>query len=353
MPSAIRKETVNGETTVELVRTLHEVPTDDGMNLVMVHKRPAHRAPLAPAVLVHGLGQNRFSWTLSRRSLENYLVAQGFETFNAELRGHGLSRANGCEYPAHFETYVESDLPAILRTVGELTDGQRAFYLGHSLGATIGYCLGAQHHDRLAGIVSIGGPYDFGAGNLFLRLLAKTGVLLDKVIHLKALHPDAFYIDVLGIIARHGLFFFDSPIHRIPLHIWRPGSTERDILEERIDKGFDRTSFNVFWLLVEWGSGGRLARADGGGGLEERLDELRIPIFFVVGDDDDCVPEEAVREAYWRVPSTDKTLTVFGGEQPDLHWGHCDLICGREAPQVIWPAIARWMTSRLPSDGAA
>lgn len=343
------REAVDGEQTVELHRSLHEVTTDDGMNLIMTRKRPVGRESVAPILFVHGLGQNRYSWTLSRRSLENYFVSEGYETFNVELRGHGLSRANGCEYPARFETYLFYDMPAVFRSLREITGGRKLFYYGHSLGGAISYCIGAAHQADLAGVVSIAGPFTLARGNMTMKLLARSGVLLDKLIPFRLLHPEAFYIDVIGFLASYGLFALDNRFNVFPLQVWYPGSIERDILTERIEKGFDRTSFNVFWLLVEWAASGKLHGSDRTTSLEDHITDLRVPILFVIGDRDYTVPEASVREACQKAASEDKTVKVFGGERPGLHWGHCDLICGRHAPRVVWPYLLDWMRQRLPS----
>jgi pimeloyl-ACP methyl ester carboxylesterase len=342
------KETVNYGRTTEFHRYLHEVTTEDGMNLIMTHKVPVGKKSSAPVVMVHGLGQNRYSWTLTKRSMENYLVSQGFETFNVELRGHGLSRANGCEYPTRFETYLFYDMPAILEAVREITNRRKMFYIGHSLGAAISYCIGARFQDYLAGIISIAGPFSMGQGNLTMKLLARAGVIVDRITPFRLLHPEAFYIDFIGFVARYGLFALDNRFNRFPIQVWYPGSIERDILTERIEKGFDRTSFTVFWLLVEWTSSGKLHSSDKSVDFEEQIAGLKIPILFVIGDRDYAVPVASVKEAHEKAASEDKTLKVFGGEAPGLHWGHCDLICGQHAPRIVWPYLLEWMQTRLP-----
>jgi pimeloyl-ACP methyl ester carboxylesterase len=342
------REVVNHNRTTEFYRDLLEVTTADGMDLIMTHKTPVGREPLAPVLFVHGLGQNRYSWTLSKRSMENYLVSQGFETFNVELRGHGLSRANGCEVPTNFETYLFYDMPAVLKSVRAAANGNRKiFYIGHSLGGAIAYCIGARHQEDLAGIVAIASPFSMAEGNLPMKLLAKAGVLMDRVVPFRLLHPQTFYIDFIGFFAQFGLPVLDNRFNLIPFQVWYPGSIEKDILTERIEKGFDRTSFNVAWLLVEWASSGKFHSSDGTVDFEENIADLKIPIFFVVGDKDCAVPEASVREAYLKAGSQDKQLQVFGGEAPGLHWGHCDLICGREAPRIVWPEFLRWIEQRL------
>jgi len=164
----IYTEAVNFDKKTEFYRYIHEVMTEDGMTLIMTQKIPLHQKPLAPIMFVHGLGQNRFTWTQSRRSMENYFVSKGFQTFNLELRGHGLSRANGSDYPRRFETYLHYDLPAFIKAINEITNGQKIFYIGHSLGGTISYCISSQFQNYFAGIISIGGPFQMAKGNRLL-----------------------------------------------------------------------------------------------------------------------------------------------------------------------------------------
>jgi polyhydroxyalkanoate synthase subunit PhaC len=225
----IWKETVNLGKTTQFYRDLIEIPTEDGMKLIMTHKQPVDKKPIAPIVMVHGLGQNRYSWTLTKRSMENYFISQGFETFNIELRGHGLSRANGSEYPMNFETYLFYDIPAIFKSIKTIINDKKIFYFGHSLGGAISYCIGSQFQNDLAGIVSIAGPYSMGKGNPTLKSLAKVGVLLNKLISVNRFHPEAFYIDFIGVLVKYGLFAIDNQHNVFPVQAWYPGTIERDI----------------------------------------------------------------------------------------------------------------------------
>ncbi|RJP86270.1 MAG: alpha/beta fold hydrolase [Desulfobacteraceae bacterium] len=345
----IRNKIVNNGTTVSYYRAMHEVTTEDGMNLIMTQKTPLSRNPKGHIMLVHGLGQNRYTWTLSKRSLENYLISEGFETFNIELRGHGLSRANGSDYPEEFETYLNYDIPAFIDAISHLTNGKKVFYMGHSLGGSIGYCIGARFQEQIAGMISIGGPFIMAKGNRLLKSIAHIGVTLGKLNPMPHLQPDVFYIDTIGAVASLGLGVFDHPWYRIPLQIWYPRSIERDILSERISKGFDRTSFNVIKFFFKWGAGGKFISSDGKIDFEEEIQNLKIPILFVNGDRDLGVLPEAVREAYEKAGSPDKIFKTFGGEEPGLHWGHIDLICGRKAPEIVWPYMLDWMNERIQS----
>jgi len=346
----VHEEIVNGAETVQFYRHIREVETDDGMSLLYTHKIPVKKNLLAPVMLVHGLGQNRFSWSLSKRSIENYLVANGFETFNVELRGHGLSRAYGSNYPTQFEKYLNYDIPALIHEIRRVTGGKKMFYMGHSLGGAISYCIGAKFQEYLNGIVSIAGPFNMAKGNPILKTMTILGSALGKIARLDSslIYPDALYIDYIGFAAKHSLFLLDSRFNKIPIQIWWPGSMERDVLIERIEKGFDRTGWRMIKFCADWGATGRFYSSDGKEDFEQRIVDLKIPVLFIQGNRDYTVPPSAVKEAYEKVGTTDKTFKVFGGEKKGLCWGHCDLIFGKEAPAYVWPYILQWMNTRVP-----
>jgi pimeloyl-ACP methyl ester carboxylesterase len=342
-------QVVNRKQTTKLIKELYEAPTEDGMSLIVVRKRPVGPRHGAPVLFIHGLGQNRYSWDLSQRSLANYLVDAGFETHNAELRGHGLSRANGSDYPENFEAYVRYDLPALIRAVKKVSGAKKVFVCGHSLGGTIAYCVGPKHTESLAGIVSIGGPYNFGRGNRLFQWGAKLARFAYYYTLLPYMLPRLLYVDLIGTLVEEGLFYLDHPYNLFPFRLWYPRSIERDILEERIEKGFDRTSFAVFRLMMRWAATGEDAVLEGADAFSGRIEELRVPIVFVAGNEDDVAPLESMEQAFEKAGSGDKTLKVFGPEDHAVDWGHCDLICGKYAPREVWPYILRWLESRLPA----
>ncbi|MBC2714218.1 MAG: alpha/beta hydrolase [Desulfobacteraceae bacterium] len=339
---------INGNQSVKYYRKIHEVTTKDGMNLIMTQKLPVDSKPRGFVMLVHGLGQNRYTWTLTERSIENFLIDKGFSTFNIELRGHGLSRANGSDHPETFETYLNYDIPAFIEAIYNITGGEKIFYMGHSLGGSISYCIGSKFRDKLAGIISIGGPFNMAHGNRLLQSIAHIGVTLGKLYPFPKLQPDVFYIDYIGILVSMGLVdLMDHRWNRIPLQIWYPGSIEKNILKERITKGFDRTSFNVIKFFFKWGAKGKFISSDGRFDFEDHIRQLRIPILFVNGDRDYGVPESAIKEAFEKAESDDKIFKTFGMENSGHHWGHCDLICGKHAPEVTWPYMLNWLEERI------
>ncbi len=340
-----RTSIVNNETTVNLFREILEVETSDGMNLIMTRKRPAEGKPVGAVMLVHGLGQNRFSWTLPKRSMENFLVANGFETFNVELRGHGLSRANGSDYPSEIESYIDFDLPALIKEIYRLNGSKKFFYIGHSLGASLIYSIRKEHTKYLAGIISIGGPYQLTKGNIVLKAIAKMGMSAAKIYPFSS-EPKSFHIDAIGLILNSGLFILDSNKYFFPLQLWYPGTIERDILVQRITKGFDRTSFNVIKFFFMWGHKKQLFSRNNDTNLEKRITDIETPFLFICGDRDYAVPVDSIIEAFDNAGASDKTMVTFNKKDTGTHWGHIDLICGIHAPNHTWLKIVDWMKSK-------
>jgi pimeloyl-ACP methyl ester carboxylesterase len=343
------REVVNLETTTVLYKELFEVRTRDDVRLIVTRKRPVERArDRTPVLLVHGLGQNRFTWDLSRRSMMNYLVSEGFEVYNVELRGHGLSRANGSPYPKEFDDYVDSDLPALIDFVRRLSRCERVFLVGHSLGATIFYAAAPEQQPNIRGLVSIAGPCHLGRGVPLLQGLAKVLGLLQRV-RAEALLPDYFLVDLIGVLASPAIHLIDHPWNRVLDHIWLPGSIERDILLERVGGASTHQHRRDQDLVA--GQLRRVPRRQPGGDFEA-AEGGRVPGLFVTGDRDTAVPWPSVEEAFRNLRGPDKTRREFGMEKDGAHFGHCDLICGREAPRVVWPVIGEWLKERDVPDRA-
>ena len=102
------------------------IVTGSRVPLAMVRKRAADgEGTRAPVLLVHGFGQNRYTWHLPARSFSNYLARAGFDVFNLDLRGHGRSRHFGARRCRGVEDYVREDIPAAVEEVQALSGGRR------------------------------------------------------------------------------------------------------------------------------------------------------------------------------------------------------------------------------------
>lgn len=109
---------------------LARVTTSDGVTLVLRRFAPSGtpvgKALVTHAMMANGSYQERFA---------AFLAARGVETFVLDFRGHGLSVPPRPADPPgwSFDAYVEADLPAAVKAVGD-----DYVYVGHSLGGLAG-----------------------------------------------------------------------------------------------------------------------------------------------------------------------------------------------------------------------
>ena len=150
-----------------LLEKAHIILAEEGLpSLGLVHKKPVDRPPKAAVVLVHGFAQNRYTWHGSKRSFSAWLVSEGFEVYNLELRGHGNSRRDGQMGAECFADYVED----VTRVAEALPTP--AFWLGHSLGGAAIYGAASTMRPlRCLGVIGLGAVFHFGKGNLTMKTL--------------------------------------------------------------------------------------------------------------------------------------------------------------------------------------
>lgn len=276
-----------------------------------------------PVVLVHGFAQNRYTWHLSRRSMSAWLAAHGFDVFNLELRGHGHSR--GENMSDRFEDYVR-DVVRAAEVIGE-----PAFFIGHSLGGATVYA--AASHVRMRGVIGIGALFRFAQANRLLNVLCKISTVVGTPGVLSALNVRTH---LAGRLIARLYSISDIAGYAFPISGWAPGSMEPDLLAERLEKGFDWTSLQVWLDMARWGATGRFD-------YEDAWSKTEVPVMVIAGDLDHLMLPEDAREAYDRAASQDKTFLLLDDYTTGHHWGHLDLILGKEAPRVVWPAVLNWM----------
>jgi len=311
------------------------IVTGSRVPLAMVRKRAADRdGTLAPVLLVHGFGQNRYSWHLPARSFANYLARAGFDVFNVDLRGHGRSRHFGSRRSRGVEDYVREDLPAAVEEARALSGGRPVWVVGHSLGGLVAYASVPTLTGAVAGTASIGSPYDFARGSLTLGALA----FFFRALSLAPLPNAPLPLAPVGAAMRMLRRFAESPLYPIPLRGWHKGSCEPRVLEQYLSLAFDRAAVTEMLEMFQWASQKRF------GGWEsdyvERFEKADLPLLVVAGDNDDLAPPESVQPGYTRSRASDKTYR-------SLPLGHIDLLVGRDAPLMTWCEVSRWIERRV------
>lgn len=322
-------------------------PEPSAVPLAMVRKRRAvdgaegvvPASTRAAVLLVHGYGQNRYVWHLPARSFSNYLAAEGFDVFNLDLRGHGRSRHLGARPPRDLADYVREDVPAALAEVRRVSGHGRAFLVGHSLGGLIGYAASPSLTDQVAGVVTLGSPYHFTRGSRFLSAFGNLMLAVDRRVPL----GDGLHFKDAGELMRLARVFIESPLFPLPIRGHAPGAIEPRVLGQHMSLAMDRGSVAVMRSMFL-----RAAQARASGhrlgvlyGFAAAFEASQLPLLVIAGSEDGLAPPEAVRPAYERSASADKTYRVFPN-------GHIDILVGREAPQTIWPLIGDWLKARSP-----
>jgi polyhydroxyalkanoate synthase subunit PhaC len=308
--------------------------------LAMVRKRRAEGETVAPVILVHGFGQNRYAWHMPERSFANYLADRGFDVFNVELRGHGRSAELGSARSSQgIDDYIRGDLPAVIDAVLARSGFDKAFILGHSLGGLCASAAAAKRSD-VAGVVTIGSPHALGRGHLVLgsglKLLGHT-IGSSGVFRKSAMK---FPVDLIGKALHATRFAFDSNFAPIPVRGWKPGAFEAGELASYV-RSFDAESFSTVDDLIRLAATGELRSRVDGSSFTQLIEHNEQPLLALSGGSDSLANPAAVKPLYERSRSRDKQYVKVDA-------GHGDLLVGKKAPEDVWPIVAGWLEARRP-----
>src|SRR5215813_5100440 len=150
------------------------VTTPDGTRMAVYRRRPAVRRFVEPVLLCHGLAANYINFDFDPpHSLAHVFAAAGFEVFTVDWRGAGASRAPRLwqKFLYDADDLIAQDGPALLAHALERTGAPGAFWVGHSLGALVGYgVLGGPHGGRIRGLCALGAPVYFRYTGWVFRL---------------------------------------------------------------------------------------------------------------------------------------------------------------------------------------
>ena len=310
--------------------------------VAIVRKRRVDGETLAPVVLVHGFGQNRYAWHLPERSFANDLSDHGFDVFNVDLRGHGRSRELGAPRSSGVDDYIRGDLPAVIDAVLERTGHERLFLVGHSLGGICVAAAAALDPERVAGVVTIGSPHALGRDHAVLggllralgRTVGFTGVLRGS----RAPLP----VDLLGKIStavRFTRFAWDNERAPLPVRAWKPGTFSGSEMISYLERTMDGASLGTLHDLVQLATTGDLRSRIDGQSYTKLIERSELPLLALGGAQDLVANPSSVRPIYERSHSLDKQYI-------EVEAGHADLLLGRQAPELVWPAVASWLKRR-------
>ncbi len=84
------------------------------------------------------------------------------------------------------------------------------------------------------------------------------------------------------------------------------------------------------------------------------LSRIDVPALFLAGARDPFAAPDAVKETVDACTGiADKEFRICSRAQGlRANYGHFDLLLGRDAPDEIYPMVARWLAERVAQEGA-
>jgi len=331
-------------------RTEYIIRTVDRWRLSLIRLNQGSTNKKPPLILIHGLGQNRYTWDEPTSQFARWFAENGIDVWIVELRGSGQSKNQKMDYAWSVDDYINKDMPAVTNFILKKTEKNKVFLCGHSLGGCIIYAFLPYYEKRIAGFISIAGPLSYSLN--YLGGFVKIASYLNHIPYLffkktaVEFMPN-FYLPVLGMLAIAGYSFMNSPLENlIPLHPWHRKNVEMLKIIIRIYKGFEPVSPKVVAQLLNLAKTGKLTSYDKKTNYWEGFKKAKVPGLFIAGSKDRLAPPSSVKNAYNLYEFTDKKYILMNKAEHRVHWGHLDLTMGRYAPIVLYPLIFNWMSER-------
>jgi alpha-beta hydrolase superfamily lysophospholipase len=317
----------------------YSAETPDGWSLALHRVRASPRPPLGPVLLQHGLAACHRTFLFPGRSLAAWLADAGFDCWVSDLRGTGASRPRGpVRWDWDIHDYLDQDLPSILETVLSESGSARLQWVGHSMGGVLLFLYGIRHGgDRLSSGVAVASALDYKVGrNGFQELVRYLGLLewLPKV-------PLATVYKLYAPFAGR-----DNGFERFGHY---PGNVEREVARAYYASVYHDVSPGVLRSLATTFEDDGFRDREGKIRYALEARRFTVPVLGLAGDRDRQCDPEAVAMTIRAVGSSDKQVRTFGPDHGQKsHYGHFDLIVGRNAPEEVWPVLREWLARHAP-----
>lgn len=325
--------------------------TADGWRLDLVCYRDSRRfdARKKPVLMIPGYAMNVFilSFHPTGMSMIEYLCAQGFEVWAANLRGQGASRyvgrpARGGRLgragrgPAYgFRELSLIDFPRVrdFALAHTLTGARTVHAIGCSLGASVIYAHLAHHLQahRLASMTAIGGPLRWEHIHPAMRALASWPGLVAMVPTRGTRQAASLLLPVLKRVPRALSLYMNAA--QIDLEH-----------SAQMVQTVENPSARLNYQIARWVHNSDLI-VDGVN-VSDALAHLQdLPILCIVANADGIVPE-AVADSVCAIAHACPTRVLrVGGDQGDWY-AHADLFVSRDAQTTVFEPMSHWLSAQ-------
>lgn len=309
--------------------------TDDGWTLAITAYTPADKVNknhAYPVLLCHGLGSNRFAYGIDdEHSLALYLVEQGYDVYAVDLRGHGRSEKPGQygkKWGWGFNEYCDHDIPTAIDAVLERASAAKLHFIGHSMGGILLYAHTAVANPKIQSGITLASTLDYSQDKSVFKALIKLTPLCHLVPSIPVHWPALFS----SWASQYSRKFID------PVLVY-PKNVATETFRKMASNAMHPVSNKVLIELTRAINGKGMTSSNGRGYIEQLKEKgYAFPILAITGEGDiQCTPKAGgLFGTHW------KSFGRSYGHQE--HYGHDDLVMGRNARTEVWPSISEWLS---------
>ena len=333
----------NSKTSVD--KQMLKVPTDDGSEITLVHYNGSKKPSI---ILIPGYSCNYKIYDMDENhSLARFLNKNGWDTWVISLRTHDgdgdfifdpdSNREKLCRYWDFDRTYLKHDLVTGVNYVKNISNCEKVFLMGHSMGGYLCYAYPQLiGEEDLAGIVPIGSTPFCNPRNFSIIMMLRYGIKIGKRSFVNPIGLGRVHVSKrrLRIIAdksdpNYELFYKNTTSKDIQYKFHFNNDDEPAGVYVDMIWGRDPRFYDGHWVdpqtLYDY---------------SENLDKITVPFFAVAGDQDRLQdPKEGMYKGYQRVSSEEKQFMSVA------NYSHCDLLLGDNADEDIFVHIVNWIES--------
>lgn len=281
--------------------------------------------------MVHGVGVNRHNFDLfgDHDALPRQLARKGYEVYVIELRGIGLSRAPRGHKRSHgVDEYLRFDLPAAVEYILRTQEAEKLHWVGHSMGAMLGYIYGSSFGHQIQSLLAVAGPVP--------AAVAIPGVNVLKPLRHVISGRSVKNFELPNRLGLQALKHVPNLLRRAyDKVLFYADNMPDEWLVKFAESGLENVPLSVLRRLGDWAS----ATGPYAGEIERALGSLYVPTLFLAAKFDPLCPPDVIEHARRLMPEGFAKTRVIGSEYGAIDFGHGDLLASEAAKRWVFPVV--------------